>query len=315
MSMAALLGAVVGLVVVVVIVLIGYLARRFNVLDVDAEKVLNKVAFSIGLPALYFALVSQSSMEILLSTFFLAVVIASVICLIFVIVGLLLVKRRNPAEITLYSGLALFTNAGNMGIPVALALVNDATYLAPIILMQVLILSPVMVIILDFTTSKSPQSIRSWKTLAKPFINPIVISSGSALALNLLGVQLPQYLLSPIQAIGNASIPMLLIAFGMSIFGIRLFRETRRDFAPMVLIVGIKTVLLPVATYLVAAHAFSLSGVELLMITIAAALPSAASVYNFSTQYNTLVPVSREIVLITTVLSIPTILLVAALLG
>jgi len=267
------------------------------------------------LPALYFALVSQSRIEILLSNFLLAIAIASVLCLLVVIVGLFFLKRRNLADITIYSGLALFTNAGNMGIPLALALINDATYIAPIILMQVMIFSPAMVIILDVTTARGGQSTRSWKRFLKPFINPIVIASGSALALNLLGVQLPQYFLSPIQAIGNASIPMLLVAFGMSIFGVRLFQETRGDVAPIALIVAIKTALLPAITYVVAAYLFDLSGVELLIVTIASALPSAATVYNFSTQYNTLVVVSRETVLLTTLLAIPAILLIAALLG
>ncbi|HZB68690.1 MAG TPA: AEC family transporter, partial [Ornithinibacter sp.] len=67
--------------------------------------------------------------------------------------------------------------------------------------------------------------------------------------------------------------------------------------------------------YAVAHHALGLSGHALLAVVVCSSLPTAQNIYVHATRYDRSVTLARDTILVTTVGALPTIALVAWLLG
>jgi hypothetical protein len=72
---------------------------------------------------------------------------------------------------------------------------------------------------------------------------------------------------------------------------------------------------MPVVAWLVGRFAFGLEDEQLFAVVVMAALPTAQNVFNYAQRYDRGEIVARDTVLITTVGSVPVLLVVAALLG
>ena len=114
--------------------------------------------------------------------------------------------------------------------------------------------------------------------------------------------------------IGNAAVPLMLIAYGLSLHGQRLLEPGtgRRD---VLLASTLKLAVMPVVAWAVGRFAFGLDGLDLYAVTVLAALPTAQNVFVFAQRYETAEVVARDTVFVTTVASLPVLLVVALLLG
>ena len=114
--------------------------------------------------------------------------------------------------------------------------------------------------------------------------------------------------------IGAAAVPVVLISFGMSLHGTRPLApgSARRD---VILASTLKLTLMPLAAWLVGGVVFGLSGHRLFAVVVLAALPAAQNVFNYAQRYDRGVILARDVVLITTALSLPVLLVIAALLA
>jgi len=108
-------------------------------------------------------------------------------------------------------------------------------------------------------------------------------------------------------------VPVILINFGMSLHGRRMLDTpgTRRD---VVLAVVLKLLLMPLVAWAAARYLFDLEGHALFVAVVLAALPTAQNVFNYATRYRRGEALARDAVLLTTLLSLPVIVVVAALL-
>jgi malonate transporter len=127
-------------------------------------------------------------------------------------------------------------------------------------------------------------------------------------------VQLPDAVFQPFELIGGAAIPLVLMAFGMSLHGQRPLEagSGRRD---VLTAVGLKAVVMPVIAYLFAHVVFRLDAEQVFAATVLAALPTAQNVYNFAARYERGMVIARDAVLLSTVASVPVLVVIAALLA
>lgn len=304
-------GVVVGFAIIGFVILVGYIVQRSGIAGPNATVVLNRVAFFVATPALLFTVLSHADVTVLLSSF-----LATILCTVVVGALVYLVASRlffrNPApEITLGAAASTYVNANNIGLPVAMYVLGSAQYVAPVLLLQLMVLAPLTLTILDMTT-RGKASIGA--ILSQPVRNPMIIASLAGVAVAALGIRLPDPVMAPFELIGGAAIPMVLMSFGMSLHGQRPLRQgTGRKQVAVASV--IKVVLMPVAAYLIGRFGFGLRGDALFAVVTLSALPTAQNVYNFAARYQRGVVVTRDTVLVTTVASIPALVLVAALLA
>ena len=304
-------GVLVGFSIIGFVILVGYLVERFRVLGVGAGRVLNRMAFFVATPALLFTVLSHADISVLFSKSLLAIVCTIVVGVLVYLAATRLFFRTPLAETVLGASSATYVNANNIGLPVAIYVLGSAQYIAPVLLLQLLILAPTILAVLDMAT-RGRVSVRSIVT--QPIRNPMIIASLAGVLVAVLDIRLPSVVLAPFELIGGAAIPLVLLSFGMSLHGQRLL-QAGSGRKQVVAATAIKVALMPVVAYLFGHFVFDLGGTELFAVVAVSALPTAQNIFNFASRYDRAVVVTRDTVLLTTLASIPALLVVAALLA
>lgn len=304
-------GVLTGFGIIAFVILVGYIAGRFGVGGPAAPYVLNRIAFFITNPALLFVTLAHADLKVVFSTQLLVAAIAAVGSAGLFLVLSRLFFRRPAAETTIGALGAGYVNANNIGLPVAVYVLGSASFVAPVLLLQLIVFAPIALTVLD-VTSRGSVSVRSIVT--QPVRNPMIIASVLGILVDVSGIHLPDAVYQPFELIGGAAVPLVLMAFGMSLHGSRPL-QAGRGRVEIVSAVALKSVGMPLIAFLAARFVFGLEGHALFAAVALAALPTAQNVYNFAARYERGVPVARDIVLLTTLFAVPALLLIAALLA
>ena len=304
-------GVLIGFAIIAVVIGAGYLVGRFGLLGPEAGRVMSRLAFFVLTPALLFTVLAEADVHRLFSQLLPVSAIAAVTQIVVFALVARLIWRRPVPETTIGSLASGYTNANNIGLPVSLYVLGDASSSAPVILLQLLVLAPIALAILDISTSGKPSLGR---ILLQPVRNPLIIGSALGLIVSVTGVELPAPVLAPFELVGAAAVPVVLLGFGMSLHGSRPLAPgtERRD---VVLASILKLIVMPVVAWLVGEFAFGLSGHALFVVVVLAALPTAQNVFNYAQRYERGITMARDTVLITTGLSIVSLVVIAALLA
>lgn len=306
-------GVLEGFTVIFVVIALGYLLAHLKVLGEHGQFVLSRLVFFVATPALLFVTLANSDLSVILSPV-LAVAgsTALLVGAIYFVIAKLALKRTVP-DATVGALASSYVNAANLGIPIAVFVLGDANFVAPLLLFQIMIYTPIAVTILDISTKVDEVSL--FKTVTTPFRNPIVLAGAAGLVLSITGLELPEALMQPFQLVGNASVPGALLAFGLSLYGARVLQKgisPRRDVA---LATVFKMALQPLLGYLMARFVFGLDRHDLFAIVVVSALPTAQNVFVFASRYQRGVVLARDTAFVTTLVSIPVIALVTVFLA
>ena len=304
-------GVLIGFSIIGFVILIGYFIERFGIAGKGAGRVLNRMAFFVATPALLFTVLSHADVTVLFSEFLVAIVCTIVVGVLLYVVAARLFFRTPLAETVLGASSATYVNANNIGLPVAIYVLGSAQYVAPVLLMQLVILAPTILAILDVATRGRASFV---SIVTQPFRNPMILASLAGVLVATFDITLPAPVLAPFELIGGAAIPMVLLSFGMSLHGQRLLKAgTGRK--QVVAATAIKVVLMPIIAYLFGYFVFDLDGAELFAVVAVSALPTAQNIFNFASRYDRAIVVTRDTVLLTTIMSMPALLVIAALLA
>ena len=307
-----MLGVLAGFFVVWCIILVGMFVGRRGILGENARSVLSALTFFVASPALLFDTLSKAKVHDVFAAPLLVAAVGAVATagLFFVVVRFLL-KRSLPESLT-SSMSASLANSANLGIPIAVYVLGDASYVAPLLIFQLAFFTPLFLMALDATTSTHRTTPLSFVLMI--LRNPMIVGSGLGLAVAASGWQVPPLVMEPIHLIGGAAIPAMLLAFGMSLNGSRPLQASAGRRADTLLACGFKLVVHPLVAYTFARFVLHLEDQALFAVVVAAALPTAQNVFVIASRYRTGLTVARDTVLITTVVAVPAMIVVALLL-
>ncbi|WP_405433703.1 AEC family transporter [Micromonospora sp. NBC_00617] len=303
-------GVLTGFAVIITVIAVGYALGRGGVLGPEAATVLSRVAFFVATPALLFQTVARADVHAVLSSA-LVVTVASTtaVATLFVIVAKLCWHRPVP-EATIGALASSYVNAANIGIPVAVYVLGDASFVAPILMFQLVVMAPLAFTVLELNTARSRPSL--FTTVTQPLTNPVTLACALGLVVSLTGWSPPEPVLRPIELVAAMAVPATLIAYGVSLHGAPApgSGDTGRDVR---LAVFLKTVAQPAIAYLVARFAMGLPQSLVLACTVTAALPTAQNVFVYAIRYGRGAVLARDAVLLSTAAAIPVLLGVAVL--
>ena len=339
---------VAGLAVFGAVIAVGWLLVRTRAVPADADGVLTRVCFFAATPALLVTTLSRADLTAVLSRSTAVAVAAELTAIVLAWCLHRLVLRRPTAEATIGALASGYVNAANLGIPVAVLVLGDAATIAPILLLQLLVLTPATFTVLDAVTRRGNPS--RLATLTVPLRNPLLWGVVAGTAANLGGVDLEEwgggYPAQGLEMLGRVAVPLMMLALGMSLAGApRPLRkpapeaheiDTAGGRPPRVeeepvhgvrstsqrgagwrsglwLAVGWKLAVMP-GLAVVVGLAAGLSGGQLLAPVVTAALPTAQNVFMYASRYGAAKDLARDAVLLTTAGFVPVVLLAAALL-
>ncbi|MFF7891073.1 AEC family transporter [Streptomyces sp. NPDC007907] len=304
-------GVLSGFAVIAVVIGIGYLIGRRGYLGDGGREVLTKLAFHVASPALLFTTLAQADLSVIFSERLLVTAMSTAAAAgVFVAVGA--VRGWGVGRTTIGALCSSYVNSGNLGIPIAVYVLGDASLVAPVLLFQLVGVTPVALTVLDLASGGEKRPL--WQRLLTPLRNPIALGSLAGVAVSASGLTVPGPLMAPLTLIGNMSVPAVLLAFGISLRGSTLpLRGTER--APVLLAVALKSVFQPLVAWALAAGVFGLRGALLLDVVVTSALPAAQNLFTYASSYRVGEVLAREAILLSTVLAVPVLVVVAAVLG
>ncbi|MFJ2143726.1 hypothetical protein CQ012_14370 [Arthrobacter sp. MYb214] len=306
-------GVLEGFSIIWVVILVGYLVGRTGVLGEQGRHVLSRVTFFVASPALLFTTLAESDpVSVLGPLLWVAALSAALTAVLYYLATARMLKR--PASESIIAAMSASTvNSANLGLPIALYVLSDMSYAAPIILFQLALYQPINLAMLDATTSRHRTTpIALLLATAK---NPMIIGSLLGLAVALTGIELPSIVLEPIDLIAGASIPAMLMAFGISLVGSKPLEKKSGRRADVLIAAGAKLLLHPFLAWALAYWVFNLRGELLVASVIMAGLPTAQNIFVTAMRYDHGVVIAKDTVLVTTICAIPLMMLLAIVLG
>ena len=310
-------GVVAGFTVIFVVIAVGYLLGRLGTLGSQGQFVLGRLVFFVATPALLFTTLASSDLSVIFSpTLAVASATAFAVGALYVVVAKIWLNRPLP-ELTIGALSASYVNSANLGIPIAVFVLGDATFVAPLLLFQIVVYSPIALTILDLTALRGAdaEKLSLIDTVTAPFKNPIVLAGAAGLIVALIGWVPPRPLMQPFELIGATSVPGALLAFGLSLYGVRVLEKGSSPRRNVALASTLKIVVQPVLAYLMAHFLLDIDGHQLFAIVVVSTLPTAQNVFIYASRYRRGMVLARDSAFVTTLASIPAIALVTALLA
>ena len=319
-----------GLAVFAVVIGVGWLLVRTGAVPRNADAVLTRVCFFAATPALLVCTLADADLGAVAGVGTLVALTAESVAILSAWALHRLVLHRTTAEATIGALASGYVNAANLGIPVLVLVLGDAAPIAPVLLLQLLVITPAAFVILDTVTRRGSPS--RLATFTIPLRNPLLLAVAAGAAVNLSGADLDGVaggrLREALDTLGRIAVPLMMLSLGMSLAASRMRApladdapasppEPAHDAASRVALrwaVGWKLLVAPGLAGLLGLGA-GLRGPGLLVPITAAALPTAQNVFMYASRYGVAKPLGRDAVLITTAGFVPVVLLAAAVLG
>ena len=300
-----------GFATIIAVIALGAFLAHIGVLDVPAQVLLSRLAFFVASPALLVTVLADTDVATVFSRNLVASFVGVAVAALLYIASARFLLHREAPETVIGALCAAYVNAGNLGLPIAAYVLGDVAFVAPVLLMQLLVLQPLALAVLDHTTSTGPVSIG--RLLSRPLRTPLTVGSLVGLALALTGIDLPPAVQDPLVLVGGMAVPAMLLAYGVSLrLGPRPGHGSSA--AELTWLAVLKLVVQPAAACL-AGVLLGLDDAALLAVTVLSALPTAQNIFVHATRYDRGVVLARDTIFVTTVLSVPAILLITAVLA
>ncbi|MCX4732306.1 AEC family transporter [Streptomyces sp. NBC_01363] len=316
---------------------IGFAVGRSGLLGERAEAVLGRFVFHVAMPAALFTMVSGARLDSFANSSMVAFAVGTaLVCgLGFLAAGRLF--GWGTADRAIGSMASGYVNSANLGIPVAVQVLGDASFVAQIILFQVLLVSPVILTLLDTGTGAgsgpgSGKAVVFRRMLTMPVRNPIIMASLLGVAVSALGLRLPHAVAHSCDLLGAAAVPTALITLGLSLNArpaaagstdlaqgtaqpVRAEGARHTARAEVVVAVALKTLVQPLIAFAVGGPLLHLPEHQLLAVVLCSALPTAQNAFIYAQQYGLDTRVARNAVVASTVVSMATLSLATWALG
>ena len=296
------------------LVLVGYVLVRWGRWDKAVSDALTRFVFAVAVPALLFRLMTGFSRLPPVDARLLIAYFGGSLVVFFLarLVTWRLFDLDGPAQSVFGVG-TIFSNNLLLGVPLAKTLLGEASLPAVSLLLvfNSFLLWTLVTVSVEWARIRQASArglLRTAKDVAK---NPIVASIILGTAYGFTGLPLPAMIDRTFELIGEAAVPLSLIALGMGLaeFGIR------ERLGVSVALCVFKLGLHP-AVVLALALALRLPALETQAIVLMAALPVGANVYLMARQFKTLGgPVAGSLVLSTIVAALSAPVVLAATVG
>jgi malonate transporter len=291
---------------------LGWAASRSGVVARPGREALTAFAFAFAMPAVLFTMLTKVALGDLPLRPLLAFAVSTVAVAAVALAAVRWVFHGKLAEQVIAAMAAGYVNAGNLGIPVALYVLHDASFVMAILVFQVMVMTPLIFMGLDLGREGDAAPGAWRRSLLAPLRNPLVLGASAGLAVSAFGWHPPKEVMRPLELLGGAAVPVALFVLGMALDVPRSDTAANRGVISMV--VSLKLVAQPLIAFLVGREVLHLDRPALYAVVLFAALPTAQNTFLYAIRYNGGAELPRDAILISTLLSMVTVSVVSVLL-
>ena len=194
----------------------GYAARRLGLRTAGAAAMLGWLVFHVAIPATLFRTLASAP----LSGFDLRPLATFAVSTVLVIAaGWYCAGRffgRKPGERAIWGMAGGYVNSANLGIPVAMQVLGNVSFLFEVVLLQVLLVGPVILTSLDRHAGGAGQA-RLLRIVTLPVRNPVILACALGVICSAAGFQPPAAAQGPLRIVSAAAVPAALVAALISV--------------------------------------------------------------------------------------------------
>ena len=190
---------------------VGYGVRRLRLLDDSATTALGRFVFHLAMPAALFLTLAKTPLSGFAGK---SLVAFGASTMIVIGAGWFAAGRwfgRKPGERPIWGMSAGYVNSANLGIPIAMQVLGNVSFLVEVVLLQVLVVTPVILIALD-RNSDIDGRVRLRRIATLPVRNPVILGSVFGLIASATGVHAPVMVRTSLTLLAAAAVPAALIA-------------------------------------------------------------------------------------------------------
>lgn len=285
------------------IILLGYLARRTELLGQPSTDGLNRFVYYIALPPLLFLTTARLAPDEALHWPFIATYSAglAITMVLAAVAARMFFGHRDIAGTTLHVMAAGFSNTVYLGVALFQAAFGDEGTLPAVLaaLIGNFFLVPPALALLELSGRRPGQRVHR-VILRTLFANPVVTSMLLGFAWSMLELPLPRPGERLLALLAGAAGPAALFALGMSLYGFPL----RRGGGEVAWLVVAKLAIQPLVTALIVYWIWPLEPFWADSAVLMAAIPTGATVFVLAQQYGYFEQRSAVVIVATTVLSV-----------
>ena len=290
-----------------ILILVGYIATKTNLIDSSLTKKLSKLIMNIFLPCMIInSMQLEYSPTILKKVLLLILISLFIYAISFLIAIIFKAISKSKNDIGVYQFAILFSNVGFMGYPIVEAILGkDAIFYAAIFNI------PFNLLIMTLGVFVICKENNNYSFSFKSLINPVIISIFIGLSLFILNIKLPYIINRPIELLGNITTPLSMIVIG-SMLCLSSISECVKN-KKLYIVSFIRLVLMPILIY------FILKGIvyDKLLFSIPiviVSMPVASNTAILSSEYNANDKLASQLVFMSTLFSIVTIPIISSIL-
>ena len=290
-----------------ILILVGYIATKKNLIDSSLTKKLSKLIMNIFLPCMIINSMQLEYSPTILKKVLLLILISLLIYAIsFLIAIIFKAISKSKNDIGVYQFAILFSNVGFMGYPIVEAILGkDAIFYAAIFNI------PFNLLIMTLGVFVICKENNNYSFSFKSLINPVIKSIFIGLSLFILNIKLPYIINRPIELLGNITTPLSMIVIG-SMLCLSSISECVRN-KKLYIVSFIRLILMPILIY------FILKGIvyDKLLFSIPiviVSMPVASNTAILSSEYNANDKLASQLVFMSTLFSILTIPIISSIL-
>ena len=294
------------------VIFAGYGAGRAGVLGVASSDALNRFVYWFALPAMLFNGMFRAPLADLIDVPYLAAYLGGVgITYVLALLIALRWPRRSLADASILAMTAAYANVGYMGLPLCALAFGDRG-LPPVIVAMVVtaaLLISGTTILVEADLNRSAGTRAALARVAKALItNPLLLAPIIGGLWVAGGIPFPAALKNFMDLMGAAASPCALFALGLFLVG----QSVRDDLPTVAWLVGLKLVVMPAVTWLLAFQLIPVSELPAVISVLLNALPIGAGAFVMAAQYGRQVAPISASTLVSTVVSVISVSLLMA---
>ena len=284
-----------------ILILLGFLAVKLGRWQKTVTDSLTKFTFYIAFPIMLFQIMShfseQSEIDIKLLLVFFG---GSFIVFAFGCLIASKIFKLNGSQSTLFAMGGIYTNTVFVGIPIIKMLLGDQAIpiVAIIVIFNALILWTLATVSIEFVQMGKLSGRSFIKALKNVSKNPIIIGIFTGIAVNYIGLPIPNFINQSTKMVSDMTAPLSLIVLGMGLAEYKI----RDQFLITSSICILKLAILPIVTYIVG-KLLGLPTLELQVVVLLSSVSIAINCYMMARQFEVLQGPIASSLLISTALS------------
>jgi malonate transporter and related proteins len=294
------------------LILTGFICGFFGVFDRTATDNLNRFAVYLALPSLMFVAMSKITPDQVRQLGFVGAFCGGFTVTFAVAFVLSRLRGRRVANASIEGLDAGYSNVGFMGIPMCLLVFGPdsapASIIATLFTACVLFLFAVVVVEIDLQKGESRWSTGA-KVLSALLRSPLLIAPVAGLCVGLSGLKVPGPFENFATLLGGAASPAALVCIGLFLAQERVVSH---DAASIAILVGLKLILQPAITALLAFHVFTMPPLWSHSAVILSALPIGSGPFTIAKLYGLEAGVTSGAILTSHIFAVLTVSLLVA---